>query len=133
MTRQKSSRRILSGLALSSAFGGGAAWAQSPTPEATAAATPAATPTPTATTPAKPAAPAPAPVTPTFKLPIRELNLGAEVRHRYEYWKDYDFNSAVNDKDDLVGQRVRLNFEIIPTETVTVSYTHLTLPTILRV
>jgi hypothetical protein len=114
MTRQESSRRILSVLVLSSAFGAGAAWAQAPTPEPT----PAATPTPTATKPVPPTPAAPMPVMPAFRLPIRELNLGAEVRHRYEYWKDYDFNSAVNDKDDLVGQRVRLNFEIIPTETV---------------
>jgi hypothetical protein len=115
MTERRSGRLVLSAL-FAASVGIGEVRAQSPTPEVA----PAPTPTPAATPTAKPAptAPAPMPVTPAFKLPIRELNLGAEVRHRYEYWKDYDFNSAVNDKDDVIGQRVRLNFEIIPTETV---------------
>ena len=94
-----------------------AAWAQYATPEPAATATP--TPAPSATP--KPPAPtpmAPQPVMPAFKLPIRELNLAAEVRHRYEYWKDFDFNKDVNDKDDVVGQRVRLSLEFVPTETV---------------
>jgi hypothetical protein len=118
MTRQesRSSRRILSVLVMSSAFGAGAAWAQAPAPEATPSATPLATPTPTAT--AKPAAPAPVPVTPAFRLPVRDLTLAAEVRDRYEYWKDYDFNSAVNDKDDVIGQRIRLSFEVVPSDSV---------------
>jgi hypothetical protein len=96
------------------------AWAQyggtpEPTPTATATATP--TPSPTATKP--PAAPLPPqPVTPAFKLPIQALNLAAEVRHRYEYWKDFDFNKDLDDKDDVVGQRIRLSLELVPTDTV---------------
>jgi hypothetical protein len=102
------------------AFGStGTAWAQYGTPEPTA--TPTAAPTAAATaTPPKPAPTpmAPQPVMPAFKLPIRELNLSAEVRHRYEYWKDYDFNKANKDTDDVVGQRIRLGLEFIPTETI---------------
>jgi hypothetical protein len=55
---------------------------------------------------------------PSFKAPFRELNLSAEVRHRYEYWKDFDFNKASNDKDDVIGQRIRFGIELIPSETI---------------
>src|SRR5687767_1064516 len=82
------------------------------------AATPEPTPTPKPKAPKPPPPVAPQPVMPAFKLPIRELNLSAEVRHRYEYWKDFDFNKAVDDKDDVVGQRIRLGLEFIPTETL---------------
>jgi hypothetical protein len=103
--------RILSGLILVLGLGA-ATSAQEPTPVP-------ATPTPETTPTAKPTpppAPTPMPVTPAFKLPIREVNLSAEVRHRYEYWKNFDFNDAVNDKDDVIGQRIRFGLEIVPTD-----------------
>ena len=111
-------RRVLCGAMVAFGLTGTAAWAQySATPEATATATPAATPAPTPKPPA-PTPMAPQPVMPAFKLPIRELNLSAEVRHRYEYWKDFDFNKANKDTDDVIGQRIRLGLEFVPTETL---------------
>jgi hypothetical protein len=53
-----------------------------------------------------------------FKLPVRELTIGAEVRHRYEYTDNFDFNDAVKDSDDLVGQRIRLSFEIVASDAI---------------
>jgi hypothetical protein len=99
------------------AITGTGAWAQTP-PEATATPTPAPTAAPSPSPTAAPAPPAASPVTPAFKLPVRALNIGAEVRHRYEYTDNFDFNEAVTDSDDLVGQRIRLGLEVVATDTV---------------
>ena len=104
--------RVVCGIAVSLGLTTGA-WAQYATPEPT--------PTPKPEAPKPPPAPtpmAPQPVMPAFKLPIRELNLSAEVRHRYEYAKDFDFNKDVDQDDDVIGQRIRVGLEFVPTETL---------------
>lgn len=82
-----------------------------PAPEATSAPTPKPDPKP-------PAPVAPVPVMPALKSPIRELNLSVEVRHRYEYWDNYDFSDALEANDDVIGQRARLGLEFVASDSI---------------
>jgi hypothetical protein len=95
---------------------GAAARAQTPAPSPSPSPSASPAPSPSPAPPAKP--PAATTATPAFKLPLKELNLSVEVRHRYEYWSNFDFNDAVNDRDDVIGQRVRFGLEAVASDSV---------------